>query len=233
MAAGVASGVVALVIEANRRATGSTTGLTPNMVKAILQYSAIPVTDSDPSTPAALEQGAGGINAAGAIALARAIRPATTVGTPWLAAYVAPYTYINGEKYGWANHIVWGDHFVRGDTLKFNLKAWAKHIVWGDHLVWGDHIVWGDGFFQDVNEVVKSLSDWSEHIVWGDYDEHIVWGDYDDEHIVWGDLDDEHIVWGDSSKGVYGLSSDPALIDPEIAGEGSVIPSSFLEAWTN
>jgi hypothetical protein len=228
--------VVALVIEANRRATGSTTGLTPNMVKAILQYSAIPVTDSDPSTPAALEQGAGGINAAGAIALARAIRPATTVGTPWLAAYVAPYTYINGEKYGWANHIVWGDHFVRGDTLKFNLKAWAKHIVWGDHdehIVWGDHVVWGDGFFQDVNETLNSILSWSKHIVWGDYDEHIVWGD-SDEHIVWGDLDDEHIVWGDSSKGVFGLSSDPSLQDPLVEGEETEeVPAAYIEAFFN
>ena len=40
MAAGVASGVVALVLQANH-------GLTPNAVKAVLEYTAIPVKDDD------------------------------------------------------------------------------------------------------------------------------------------------------------------------------------------
>ena len=40
MAAGVASGVVALVLHANR-------DLTPNAVKAVLEYTSIPVLDDD------------------------------------------------------------------------------------------------------------------------------------------------------------------------------------------
>ena len=69
MAAGVTSGVVALVLDAhNRNGFHRQPPLTANMVKAILQYSAIPVPGAD-----YLTQGAGEINAAGAMALADAI----------------------------------------------------------------------------------------------------------------------------------------------------------------
>ena len=82
MAAGVASGVVALMIDANRRDEGSYSRLTPNTVKAILQFTATPVAYPDPATPAALEQGTGAINAAGAVTLTRAINPSTTWVSP-------------------------------------------------------------------------------------------------------------------------------------------------------
>ncbi|MEO5742411.1 MAG: S8 family peptidase, partial [Vicinamibacterales bacterium] len=58
MAAGVASGVVALVLHANA-------DLTPNAVKAILEYTAIPVLDDDGSRFNSLAQGAGQIEVAG------------------------------------------------------------------------------------------------------------------------------------------------------------------------
>ena len=73
MAAGVTSGVVALVLHANR-------GLTPNAVKAVLEYSSIPVLDDDGSRFDPLAQGAGQIEVAGSVALARAINPQAPVG---------------------------------------------------------------------------------------------------------------------------------------------------------
>ena len=73
MAAGVASGVVALVLQANR-------GLTPNAVKAVLEYTSIPVLDDDGSRFDALAQGAGQIEVTGSVALARAINPQAPVG---------------------------------------------------------------------------------------------------------------------------------------------------------
>lgn len=210
MATGIASGVVALVIDAHRRDSPGAPALTPNLVKAIVQYTAIPLKDDDPSTPSVLEQGAGGINAAGAIALARAIDTTMPAGSYWLEHGLVPETQIRGERYVWAQHIVWGDHVVWGDTIASNMLAWSEHIVWGD----SEHIVWGDSFPQGVNVVADSFPVWSTHIVWGDAvqvlrgssDEHIVWGDMSLEHIVWGDSEehivwgdfDEHIVWGDS-----------------------------------
>ena len=68
MAAGVTSGVVALVLHANR-------GLTPNTVKALLEYSSIPVLDDAGHKFPALPQGTGQIEVAGAVTLARSINP--------------------------------------------------------------------------------------------------------------------------------------------------------------
>jgi len=211
MATGVASGVVALVIDAHRQAHPAAPALTPNLVKAILQYSAIPVPDDDTATPSVLEQGAGGVNAAGAQALARAIDTSMPVGTSWLVHGVLPISVLGGIQSQWAEHIVWGDRVVNGDTVTWSLDAWSEHIVWGDS---DEHIVWGDRFIQGGNVVADSFSGWSEHIVWGDsvsvvwsdFDEHIVWGDMLLEHIVWGDSD-EHIVWGDFGGFVSILST--------------------------
>ena len=194
MAAGVASGVVADMIEANRRNEEYSSVLTPNTIKAILQYTAIPLPDEDASTPSSLEQGTGGINAAGAIALTTAIEPNAPVGTPWLETGIVPYTYLPGTGSGylrWSQHIVWGDHIVWGETALWKLEAWAQHIVWGED---DDHIVWGDNFLQGTSLVLDSILSWGHQIVWSTDDDHIVWGD-DDDHIVWGD--DDHIVWGD------------------------------------
>jgi serine protease AprX len=211
MATGVTSGVVALVIEAHRKAHPTAPALTPNLLKAILQYTAIPVADDDTTTPAALEQGAGGVNAAGAQALARAIDTSMPVGTSWLEYGVLPMSVLGGVNAQWAEHIVWGDRVVGGDTITWSLNAWSEHIVWGDS---DEHIVWGDRVVQGIDVVADSFSAWSEHIVWGDavrvvwsdLDEHIVWGDMSLEHIVWGDSD-EHIVWGDSGRFVSTLST--------------------------
>lgn len=205
MAAGVTSGVVALLIQANRLDEGASSVLTPNVIKAILQYTSIAVADPDPGTPAMLEQGAGAINAAGAIALTRAIDPDMPQGSSWLETAIEPFTLLGGVPQAWVQHIVWGDHLIWGDTIAWNLDAWDEHIVWGDgdehivwgddeHIVWGDgdssswsgdeHIVWGDAFFQSPSGVLESFSAWIERIVWGDFAD-VFWYD---EHIVWGDL---------------------------------------------
>ena len=76
MAAAVTSGVVALMVQANRRHDAP---LTPNTVKAILEFTALPLTAADP-----LSQGAGALNGDGAVRLAEQIDPGVPVGTWWL-----------------------------------------------------------------------------------------------------------------------------------------------------
>jgi serine protease AprX len=219
MAAGVASGVVALMIEANRLDEGASSRLTPNTVKALLQYTAIPVpqTWSPAGAPDALAQGAGGINGGGAIELTRAINPSAASGEPWLEAAVHPYTTIAGTTHRWAQSIIWGDHFVTSDTLAWNLPVWAQGVIWGDDdgVVWGDDdgVVWGDSF-HGLNLVVESFYAWSSHVVWGDglvaLDDGVVWGDddgvvwTDDDGVVWGDVDDDGVVWGDDDGVIWG-----------------------------
>jgi hypothetical protein len=209
MAAGVASGVVALMLHANRE-------LTPNAVKAVLEYTSIPVRDDDGRLDP-LSQGAGQIEASGSVALARAINPRAPVGTPWLSTSLTPSTKIGSRTYAWSQSIIWGARRVAGETLMTEQRpAWGLNIVWGeglgdedDNIVWGnqfgddDNIVWGNAFDDDDNIV------WGNNIVWGSDDDNIVWGNLDDDNIVWGNLDDDNIVWGNNivwGSGLLGLS---------------------------
>ena len=141
MTAAVATGVAALVLQANRLDLGSP-ALTPNTVKALLQYTSIPVADDGVGT--ALEQDAGSINAAGATSLAYAIDPAALSGQPLIEHAFTPYNEYAGTTHAWAQNIVWGDNIVSGDTILWNRPACALNVVWGDRMMGGDNIVWGD-----------------------------------------------------------------------------------------
>jgi serine protease AprX len=190
MAAGVVSGVVSLMIEANRRnyAGGH---LTPQAVKAILQYTAFPMVGYD-----VLTQGAGSLNAVGAVSLAASIDTRQPVGSWWLMTPVETSNSIGGEVLSWGQHLVWGDHIVWGDHVFRNDPAWDQHLTWGDHLVWGDSVlsgsstVWGDG-----NPAI-----WGAHIIWGDS----LIGETTTTGTSWGSLSGNvtpnHLVWGDLSS---------------------------------
>ena len=202
MAAGVVSGMVAIILQNNEN-------LTPNALKMVLQYSSIPVKQDDGSYYDVLTQGSGSINGIGAVALARAINPSAALGQGWLTANVTPSTTIGGEAYVWSQRMVWGNHIARGTgVITEQRPAWALDIIWGDgledddNIVWGnldddDNIVWGNSLDEDDNIV------WGNNIVWRNTqedDDNIVWGNFndDDDNIVWGNFDDDNIVWGNS-----------------------------------
>ena len=205
MAAGVTSGAVALVIEAHRNGYfWNPKKLSPNTIKAILEYSATTLTDPDTLQPYdLLTQGAGELNVKGAMDLAKYIDAADPLGTYWMTYQPAPYSYLGGNYVTWSQHLVWGSHIVWGNSLYYHELGWEASSPWGildsTHIVWGNvdpqHIVWGN------------VAVWGEHIVWGNAlvgtvdGEHIVWGNLvDAQHIVWGNLcDSEHIVWGNAS----------------------------------
>jgi len=222
MAAAVATGVVALTLDANGT-------LTPNAVKAVLEYTAIPVKDDQHEVYDALTQGTGGVNGGGAIALAAAIDASQPVGSKWLMYGVPFHTTIGRVPYQWAGSILWGPHHVRGDgVLDENRIAWQTNIVWAsgvdeDNIVWGtvepdeDNIVWGtsdddgDNIVWGTNFVWATSDDDADNIVWGTSvdEDNIVWGtnivwgasligEDDGDNIVWGTGDDDgdNIVWG-------------------------------------
>ncbi|MEW6323545.1 MAG: S8 family peptidase [Acidobacteriota bacterium] len=182
MAAPVVSGVVATMIQANPN-------LTPNLVKAILQFTAEVKSDYN-----YLTQGAGFLNALGAVRLSR---------------YFA--TAQRGQKYpnmrAWSRHIFWGNRRVTGGVLTPGGTAWGQNIVWGaDSTGTGDNIVWGEFCGTECDNIV-----WGSNVVWGNSDDdNIVWGNFDDDNIVWGNSWDDNIVWGngDVDNIVWGLSDD-------------------------
>ncbi|HET9705007.1 MAG TPA: S8 family serine peptidase [Vicinamibacterales bacterium] len=195
MAAPVVSGTVALMLEANP-------SLTPNLVKAILQFTAQVYSGYD-----YLTQGAGFVNTLGAVRLAHYF------------ANGAP-----GEPYpgmgSWSRHIFWGNRRVTGGVLAPAGTAWGQNIVWGDSRTpSGQNIVWGDNCWTaECDNVV-----WGNNIVWGDSaDDNIVWGNSDGDNIVWGNADGDNIVWGNGSDDniVWGNSADDNIVWGNDCGGG-------------
>jgi serine protease AprX len=190
MAAPVVSGTVALMLQANP-------SLTPNAVKAILQYTAQAHDGLNPLT-----QGAGFLNSLGAVRLARFYATARP-GDPYPGQTM------------WSKHVVWGNHMLTGGVLLPTANAWSLGTTWGvaktdngDNIVWGtvsdgDNIVWGTS--TDGDNIVWGTSTDGDNIVWGtdcggaDCGDNIVWGTArgDGDNIVWGTADvGDNIVWG-------------------------------------
>jgi len=205
MAAGVTSGVVALMLDASRRAGFDAVPLNANLVKAMLQYSAIRIAPKHGAGPDPLTQGAGEITASGAIALASAIDTAAPIDTSWLRTSVAGLTtLVDGHRphvYPWAQAIIWGDNIIWGDVLFDHAPAWSTDVIWGSATSWGGTVAWTD-ILRTPNIVWGSAIIWGDNIVWGNRligmrdGDNIIWGNWADDNIVWGNLSEDNIVWG-------------------------------------
>ncbi len=234
MAAPAVTGTVALMLEANP-------ALTPNAVKAILQFTA-----QAGRTEHVLTQGAGLLNARGAVRLARFFAaPHRALG--------AMRDSIEGESVAWARHIMWGNYLVTGGMPLPGSNAWAAEVRWGalktasgQPVVWGAHddenIVWSTG--RDGNIVWSTGSD--ENIVWStDDDSNIVWSTGSDENIVWSTEDDHNIVWSTAvarnvvwgndcggrncAKVVWGARSSTGAVWGAADGDFNIVWSTFAD----
>ncbi len=118
MSAPVVAGTVALMLQANP-------ALTPNAVKAILQFTAQADPDVDPLT-----QGVGFLNADGAVRLAR---------------FFANPSADRPSSPDWSGRIIWGTRMVGGGRLTATANAWSPDVTWGATLTpAGAAIAWGD-----------------------------------------------------------------------------------------
>ncbi len=218
MAAPVVSGTVALMLQANPT-------LTPNLIKAILQYTAQVYRGYKP-----LQEGAGFLNSLGAVRLAQ------------FYAANQPGSYMPVQKV-WSRQLIWGNHRISGGYINPRANAWATNVVWGSALtggVTGQNVVWGTDCGDGCENIVWGTADvtgqnivWSTNLVWGtsgdlenvvwgtmDADENIVWGTdcggADCENVVWGTVDaDENIVWGTAEADeniVWGTSMDENIV---------------------
>jgi serine protease AprX len=232
MAAPVVSGTVAAMLQANP-------SLTPNAVKAIVQYTAQSYAGYDPLT-----EGAGFLNAIGAVRLAR-----------FFATAQAGQTVPNQDM--WSRALIWGNHRLTGGFPNPGDNAFALGTTWGvakteagDNIVWGtacgdacDNIVWGTkgegdnivwGTKGDGDNIVWGTKGDGDNIVWGtacgggDCD-NIVWGTKDGDNIVWGTKGDgDNIVWGTKDDGdniVWGTSAGDGdnIVWGTVGGDGDNI----------
>ena len=184
MASPVVAGTVALMLQANPK-------LTPNMVKAILQYTAQDVSGYD-----ALTQGAGFLNTKGAVDLARFSRPRR----PGRAVR---------SRTRWSKQVLWGNHRITGGVIKPTRNAWELGTIWGAAVDReGDNIVWGTLLRRRQHRVGHRRSaERRQHRVG-----HVL--DTDGDNIVWGTMrerrqhrvghrlsGDDNIVWGTDCGG--------------------------------
>jgi serine protease AprX len=191
MAAPVVSATVALLLEANP-------SLTPNAVKAILQYTAETRSGHSP-----LAQGAGFVNAKGALRLARFF------AHPQTGPLGQPVDAIAGQSIGWARHLIWGNYRVTGGVPLPGSNAWASNVVWGEMrtpggalIVWGaanpDNVVWGEA--NGSNVVWSELV--GDNVVWGESGtDNVVWGEAQGQNVVWGEAHSDNVVWGEDCFG--------------------------------
>jgi len=218
MAAPVVSGTVALMLQANPN-------LTPNLIKAILQYTAQQYPGYN-----SLRQGAGFLNTLGAVRLAMFYK-----------------TNKPGDKLPvqkvWSRQVIWGNHRLTGGVISPSANAWGNNVVWGvaktmgmsgDNVVWGtmangDNVVWGVSSGDNVvwgvssgDNVVWGVSFNGDNVVWGTAfnGDNVVWGTdcggADCDNTVWGVASDgDNVVWGVASEGdnvVWGTSTDANVI---------------------
>jgi serine protease AprX len=161
MAAAVVSGTAALIVQAHRAAFPSAPPLTPNAVKAILQYTALPVRAGDGTAYDYLTQGTGSVNTAGAIDLAAHIDTSAPLSSSWLVGDITTSTVIADETISWAKNLMWSDAVGSGIAVYVNDPAWAQNIIWGSSIEWDDNIIWGSNIIWDDNII------WGSNIIWG------------------------------------------------------------------
>jgi len=179
MATAVGSGVVALMIEAHRAAHPYTPGLTPNMVKAMLQYSAFEVRNDLGIEYDPLRQGAGALNGAGSVALARSVDTTAKTGSYWLQPQPSPWTAIGSENVSWGQAVIWGNAVIWGSgTLPTSQTAWGNAVIWGSGTNWANAtaVIWGS------NVVWTDPQSWGSAVIWGSGSI----GTTDGTAVIWG-----------------------------------------------
>jgi serine protease AprX len=217
-AAPVISGTIALMLQANP-------ALTPNAVKAILQYTAQARSDYD-----ALTQGAGFVNAQAAIELARHL--------------AAPGTEFPATT-AWNGFLIWGNQRIHDGRLTASANGWSSNVIWGAvQTPGGANVEWGTICSGAACELPTSWTPWrtscvdpaclivnwgggrSENVVFGtncgggdcsvsNFDELSLWvvtaAADDGDTVVWGTGEDDTVVWGTGENGdtvVWGTASD-------------------------
>ena len=194
MAAPLVAGTAALMLEANPEMSVGT-------VRAVLEFTAQQLPNTS-----LLAQGAGQLNAFGAVRLARLVKPGVSRGQIWLKSVrgvPAAYDTLVGETALWSKRVIWGDGVLLGDSAYVHLTAWDDNIVWGDDL---DNIVWGECSGGECDNIVWGQCDGAgcDNIVWGQTQDNIVWGQGLD-NIVWGECHDaacDNVVWGQDGDNI-------------------------------
>jgi serine protease AprX len=159
IAAPAVAGAAALMLQANP-------GLTPPIIKAILQYTAQPLPSAN-----LLQQGAGLLNVDGAIMLAKALKTdlATKIAADGyisgqainLTALPSPSSTVNSQTFNWSRIVyVGGNHVVSGSALFTKYQPiWDPRLTWASGVVRKRQALYWSGTGIAVNTFAKSFTD--------------------------------------------------------------------------
>src|SRR5215813_1097461 len=163
MATPIVAGTAALLLQANPK-------LTPNMVKALLMYTAQPIAKAN-----MLEQGAGELNVEGAVRLAKLVRTdlsnATPTGSPFLTNSTPPnpQTTIAGQTFSWSQGLIVKYSYLKGTNLIMKYQPiYAHGVLLEDGDVAGDGIMVSDGIMVTDSIVMGDNIMTSDGIICGD-----------------------------------------------------------------
>jgi serine protease AprX len=207
MASPVVSGSIALMLQANP-------ALTPNQVKAILEFTAESHGEYD-----GLTEGAGFLNARGAVELAAAMANGAALDGD----------AVQDDPTPWSRHLIWGNFLVGGGALA--AAAWSTDVTWGAPEMRSTSA--------DV-QASSSSAPGETNIVWGsacggaDCDSSTARGagntvggssaDGDGDNIVWGsnapDAADD-MVWSPAIRRQSRVPATPATDASAPSGDGS------------
>jgi subtilisin family serine protease len=141
MATAVVSGAAALLLQANP-------ALTPNAVKAILEYTAQVYPGYD-----ALTEGAGFLNVYGAAELARVLGS-------------SPDAPERSTATDWSRQIIWGNQRVTGGQLIASAGAWNLGLTWGQsRSSSGENVSWGLICTANCGTVAATWDPWTASCV--------------------------------------------------------------------
>jgi serine protease AprX len=185
----VVTGTVALMLQANPT-------LTPNAVKAILQYTAQAYEGYD-----ALTQGAGFLNARGAVDLARFFQSPLTIPLPTAA--------------NWSRQLLWGNHRIQGGVITPAANAWGSDVAWGAaKTAAGAPVTWGVQC--DPGCTQPTATSWGTTCL-----------TLDCSVVVWGSVTSENVVWGWTCGGADCSVAGTTLVwSPATSGSRGVWPAS-------
>jgi serine protease AprX len=138
MATPAVSGAAAMLLQRNP-------GLTPNLVKAVLEYTAQPLAGFD-----SLEQGAGSLNVEGAVRLAGLIRQdlsGLTLGEPLLTGEPPEQTTtIAGETFAWSGTLVQKWNVIGGSELIILYQGiYGTNVMLSDGVMVSEKVLLSDG----------------------------------------------------------------------------------------
>ncbi len=159
MSAPIVSGAVLLMLQANP-------SLTPNMIKAILMYSA-QVMDG----PDLFEQGAGMLNVDGAVRLANALsKQSSSIPVGGRLTYFLPLnqSIIALEPVAWGQSLIWGRAALTGSALMTRQQdAYSQSLIWSmrDASAWGSGVTYSSGLYGDDSVVFGKNGQWS-YVTW-------------------------------------------------------------------